>query len=93
MKSDCEQQWLFEELDYSPEDEWISMPEYDNAKEQPPVITVMFKFKTEQDYETFKDLVKKHLYEGEKPFDGMQRKDKKVAWYPHKEKASTYEYE
>ena len=69
------------------------MPEYDNAKEQPPVITVMFKFKTEQDYETFKDLVKKHLYEGEKPFDGMQRKDKKVAWYPHKEKASTYEYE
>ena len=25
-------------------------------------------------------------------FDGMQKKEKKNAWYPHKEKASKYKY-
>ena len=91
MKSD--QQVLFEEYDYSVEDEWVGMPEYINKEESPPVITVTFKFKTEEDYETFKELIKVHIYKGQKPFDGMQRKDKKTAWFPHKEKASKYEYE
>ena len=68
------------------------MPEYNNVKQKDPVITATFKFRNEKDYLKFKELVKIHIYNGAKPFDGMQKKDKKQAWYPHKEKASKYFY-
>jgi len=35
----------------------------------------------------------KKLYKGEKPFDGMQRKDMKSTWFPLKEKPNKYTYE
>ena len=68
------------------------MPEYNNKKQEEPIITATFKFKTEKDYLKFKDLVQKYIYNGNRVFDGMQKVDKKNAWYPHKEKASRYEY-
>jgi len=37
-------------------------------------------------------LIKQHLYNGQKVFDGMQRKDKKSTWYPLNVKASKYRY-
>ena len=74
-------------------DHWKDMPEYDNEWEEEPECIAVFKFKTREDYEAFKELVKKHLYNGERVFDGMQRKDRKTTWYPAKEKASKYRYE
>lgn len=72
--------------------EYGGMPEYNNIKQADPVVTATFKFKTFEDFEEFKKLIKKHIYNGVKPFDGMQKKDKKNAWFPHKEKASKYLY-
>ena len=74
------------------ERDWIGMPEYNNTAQSPPLITATFKFQTEKDYLKFKDLVQKHIYNGDKVFDGMQKIEAKSAWYPHKEKASKYEY-
>lgn len=74
------------------EDEWVGMPSYNNVKQPEPLITATFKFKTEKDFLQFKKIVQKHVYNGAKVFDGMQKKDKKNAWYPHKEKASKYKY-
>lgn len=74
------------------EDHWQDMPEYDNVKQPEPLITATFKFATIDAYNDFHVKVKEHLYSGQKVFDGMQRKDKKQAWYPLKEKASKYEY-
>lgn len=73
-------------------EEWLEMPEYNNVKQEEPLITVTFKFRTEEDFFKFKNLVQEFVFNGEKVFDGMQKKDKKTSWYPHKEKASKYEY-
>jgi hypothetical protein len=73
--------------------EWQDMPEYNNIKQPDPLITATFKFATEEDFLKFKSLVQEHIYNGNKVFDGMQKKDKKNAWFPHKEKASKYYYE
>jgi len=72
--------------------EWVNMPEYNNVKQEEPYITSTFKFRNEHDYNVFKDLLQEHLYKGEKVFDGMQKLDKKSAWFPHKQKASAYIY-
>ena len=72
--------------------EWVGMPEYNNVEAIPPAITATFKFRSVSDFETFNALIKKHLYKGEKPFDGMQRKDVKSTWFPLKEKAKNYRY-
>jgi len=71
---------------------WIGMPEYNNIREPDPEITATFKFKNEKDFLLFNDLLKKYIFKCRKVFDGMQRKDKKQAWFPLKEKASKYEY-
>jgi hypothetical protein len=73
-------------------DHWKDMPEYNNAVQAEPFVTATFKFKNDEDFNEFKELVTEHLYNGERVFDGMQRKQKKTAWYPLKEKASKYEY-
>lgn len=73
--------------------EWMGMPEYNNQVQPEPAIVVTFKFKTQEDFNKFNGLVKKYLYGGEKVFDGMQRKDRKQAWYPLLPKASQYRYE
>ena len=74
------------------EKDWVGMPEYNNREQDSPLITATFKFNSEEDYLKFKDLVQKHLYNGEKVFDGMQKIEAKSSWFPHKAKASTYEY-
>jgi len=87
----------FEELDikYNSNDwseEWKDMPEYNNLESPPPVIVATFKFRNEEDFDKFHQIVKEYLYNGEKVFDGMQRKDKKSAWFPLNEKANKYRY-
>ena len=74
------------------EEHYISMPEYNNVKISDPEITATFKFRNQKDYDYFHSIIKKELYNNEKVFDGMQRKDKKTAWYPLNEKASKYYY-
>ena len=74
------------------EKEWVGMPEYNNVRQPEPVITATFKFRSAEDYKRFKDLVQKYVFNGEKVFDGMQKIEAKSSWYPHKEKASGYEY-
>ena len=59
------------------ETEWDDMPEYNNRKQDDPLITATFKFTNEEDYLKFKDLVQEHIYQGEKVFDGMQKKKQK----------------
>lgn len=73
-------------------DLYFDMPEYNNVNLPEPFITATFKFRNQEDYDTFHALVKKYIYGGAKVFDGMQRKDKKTAWFPLLEKASNYEY-
>jgi len=72
--------------------EYVEMPEYNNVKQPKPAIIAKFKFRNKEDYDKFHALVKKHIYDGKRVFDGMQRKDAKQAWYPLKEKASKYLY-
>lgn len=74
-------------------EEWIGMPEYNNVEKVPPLITATFKFRTQEDFDLFNKQIKKHLYKGEKVFDGMQSKEVKQAWFPLNEKASKYIYE
>ena len=74
------------------EEEWVGMPEYYNIDEPPPMITATFKFRNEEDFETFKEAVKKYLYNGERVFDGAQGKTVKSAWFPLAEKESRYRY-
>ena len=74
------------------EEEWVGMPEYNNHTKPPPLITALFKFQTQEDYDLFHTLVKKHIYNGERVFDGIQKTDKKTAWFPRLEKASKYVY-
>ena len=87
------QQNLFPDLENEWEKEWKDMPEYNNINEPDAKITATFKFKTEQDYIDFLSLIKKHLYNGQKVFDGMQSKTKKQTWYPLKIKAKNFRYE
>ena len=72
--------------------DYTAMPEYENTKQPEPKITATFKFRCQEDYDKFHDLVKKYIYEGERVFDGMQRMEKKSAWFPLKEKGSNYRY-
>lgn len=72
---------------------WVGMPEYNNINMPEPLITATFKFRTQEDYDDFHQKVKQHIYNGKKVFDGMQRKEKKQAWYPLPEKASDYIWE
>lgn len=72
------------------EEEWIGMPSYNNEKQKEPYITATFKFRNQEDFEFFKNFLQKNLYDGQKVFDGMQRKDKKSTWFPLKEKPSNY---
>ena len=74
------------------QDEWKDMPEYNNVPEIPPAIVATFKFRNQEDFLIFNNLLKKHLYNGEKVFDGMQRKEEKSTWFPLKEKANKYRY-
>ena len=73
-------------------DHWKGMPEYNNVDQPPPFITAKFKFRNEADYQKFKSIVQKHAYNGEKVFDGMQKKEAKQAWYPHLVKGSKFKY-
>ena len=94
MPKDLGQKCLFDNIDdYDLQRrEWQNMPEYENVEEKQPEITAIIKFKTEQDYQVFKEIIKEHLFNGVKPFDGMQLKNLKTTWFPHKEKASKYIY-
>jgi hypothetical protein len=74
------------------ENEWVGMPEYNNYEQKPPFITATFKFRNQQDFDKFYKFVKENLYNNEKPFDGMQRKDVKSTWFPLNEKPNKYLY-
>ena len=75
------------------EEHYVGMPEYNNVCEPDPLITATFKFRTQEDFEQFNKLIKQHLYDGERVFDGMQRKDVKSSWYPLREKPSKYRFQ
>ena len=74
------------------EKEWEGMPEYNLEVEEKPAISMTFKFKTEEEYQEFKEIVKERLYDGENYLLGMQRQEQKIAWDPLKEKRSSFEY-
>ena len=74
------------------EKEWVNMPEYNNVPQPEPFMTVTFKFRSLEDFKKFNTVIKKTLYNGEKVFDGRQRKTIKSAWYPSLEKAKNFIY-
>ena len=80
---ECQNKW---------EEHYVGMPEYNNVRESEPEVVVTFKFRRKEDFEEFNKLIKEHLYDGEKVFDGMQRKDATSAWYPLRDKPSKYRF-
>ena len=74
------------------EKEWVGMPEYYNVEKEPPAVTTTFKFRNQEDFELFNQLLKKCVYNGKKVFDGMQRKTVKSSWFPSLIKASRFVY-
>lgn len=68
------------------------LPEYNNVNIPKPEIVATFKFRTKEDFDLFHSVIKKELYNNERVFDGMQRKDVKNAWFPQREKASKFRY-
>lgn len=83
---------LFGKTENDWREEWEDMPDYNNIPGSPPAIEATFKFRNGDDFELFKETIQEVLYEGERPFDGMQRKDKKSTWFPLKEKAKKYRF-
>jgi phosphoribosylaminoimidazole-succinocarboxamide synthase len=76
------------------EKEWQGMPEYNNPKLKEPLITFTVKFENKKDYIKFHTLLKKYIYNGKRILDGMQKENKKFAWYPSKlGKKDRYIYE
>jgi hypothetical protein len=71
---------------------YTDMPEYNNVDLPPPEITVQFKFRNIEDYNTFMNVVTEQLYNGVRVFNGFQHKDEKTAWYPLPEKELSYRY-
>lgn len=62
--------------------EYIGMPEYNNSKFIEPLITASFKFRTEEDFNSFMAVVKKELFQDKRVFDGNQSKELKSTWFP-----------
>jgi hypothetical protein len=89
------EQELFNDLDVFLDwkSEWKGMPEYNNVNQLNAEFTATFKFRNETDYKEFYELIKIHIFNGEKPFDGRQEKNSKTAWYPKKEKRSNFLYQ
>jgi len=54
-----EQQSLFDYEESKWQDEWIDMPEYNNFKQSPPLITATFKFKSKEDFDLFMQSVRR----------------------------------
>ena len=92
MKEDNQLTFPYEWAKNQKNKEWFGMPEYKNKLQEDPEITATFKFRNQNDYEDFKEKVKKYIYNGEKVFDGMQKIEAKQAWYPLIEKGSKYLY-
>ena len=95
MDKEIEQMPLFDDIDEYDVNhrEWKDMPEYNNVKPPEPLITVTIKFETEKDYDLFHKLLKKHIYNGNRIFDGAQRMNKKSAWFPSILGKQKYVYE
>ena len=74
------------------EEYWEDMPEYDNNNIGQPEVMVVIKFRNIEDFDEFHTLLKNHIFNGEKVFDGMQRQTRKTTWYPLNRKASKYVY-
>jgi hypothetical protein len=85
---------LFEELgvDEAWKEHWEDMPEYSSEGDNEAFMTATFKFKTQEDFDTFHSLLKEHLYDGARVFDGRQEKRKKNSWFPLKERPSEKSY-
>lgn len=65
-----------------------NMPEYENEEGKPPEMMAVFKFRTINDFEEFKNLLIKHIYKNNLIFlAGLGQKENiKIAWFPQKEK-------
>ena len=85
---------LFPDIEPDWRAEWWGMPEY-NVRNKKPAIIALFKFENNKDFEEFKSVIQKHLYNNENPFRpsrvqaGGQKKIKQ-AWYPQTEIASSF---
>jgi len=73
-------------------DEWLNMPEYINEKPNDPEVTVTFKFKNKDDYDSFMAIVKEQLYNGKRVIDGKQVKNNYTTWYPLDPRPSEFVY-
>jgi hypothetical protein len=74
------------------QNEWVDMPEYNNSGTITPLLTATFKFRTEEDFNIFMEVVKRELYDDKRVFDGKQLKTEKSAWFPLDERPSENVY-
>lgn len=72
--------------------EWVDMPEYVNNKIIEPEVIATFKFRNQDDFNLFMDVVKTKLYDNKRVFDGKQKKNDYSAWYPLDDRPSDYVY-
>ena len=82
----------FEKLENDSKKQYEGMPDYNNEKKPPPIITATFKFRSKEDFDYFHKVVKENLYDNKKVFDGMQRKEEKQAWFPLPPRPSHFKY-
>ena len=72
--------------------EWVGMPEFTSHRVDPE-LTATVKFRTVEDFEEFKRLNKKYVFDGATIFaGGGQFEDSKQTWYPALEKMSVQQY-
>jgi hypothetical protein len=92
--SNGEQINLFEELGVEEtwKEHWKDMPEYNNIKQGEAFITATFKFNSQEDFDKFHALIKEHLYNDERVFDGKQEVRIKNTWFPLKPRPSAKSY-
>ena len=83
---------LFDDYENDWQKEWKDMPEFINQAKHKPYITATFKFRNQEDFDKFHNLLKKYIYLEDKPFDGMQKKFEKTSWYPLNEKPNKLIY-
>jgi hypothetical protein len=83
---------LFEDLQNDWQNEWLDMPEYNNTKQLPPLITATFKFKNKEDFDFFMEKVKLSLFNNKRVFDGKQKKNEYNAWFPLDARPSEHIY-
>jgi hypothetical protein len=83
---------LFDMYELDWREHYDGMPEYEHEGYVDPEVTIKFKFRDEESFARFMDVVKRELYDGCRVVDGNQKKGEYQAWYPMPPRPSSFEW-